>query len=119
MRDTGLAAGDKMEIASLLTSVNLPEALVSLCLLYTSMAAYTRSAMLEDGRLTGQTTDSGLFLDYAGLAAEDASFLGVPYTKKLTLSTLEAIRQDMERLASEGITGVDLRLRGYSGERCV
>ena len=28
--DTGLAAGDKMEIASLLTSVNLPEALVSL-----------------------------------------------------------------------------------------
>ena len=83
---------------------------------YAGMAAYTRSAMLEDGRLTGQTTDSGLFLDYAGLAAEDASFLGVPYTKKLTLSTLEAIRQDMERLASEGITGVDLRLRGYSGE---
>lgn len=79
------------------------------------MAAYYRQYLLQAGALPQTDGETGLFLDYLGLATDDASFLGIPYSRRLTLSTLADIQEDVAALQEAGLTQVALRLQGYGG----
>lgn len=80
---------------------------------YGTMAAWYRTYLEQNGTLTPQKDAAGLLLEYWGMVTEDASFLGIPYDKKLTLSTFTGIENDLDTLAAAGIDGVTVRLQGF------
>ena len=85
---------------------------------YSSMARYYRKYLQEKGVLTEQLSDeqSLLYLDFTGYVTREATFLGVPYQKKITLSTLDNIKQSVNTLNEDGVSGINVRLKGYSHE---
>lgn len=53
-----------------------------------------------------------LYLDYYCMATDDATFLGIPYTKRTVLSTFEEITASVKKLHKEGIKNLVVRLYG-------
>lgn len=81
---------------------------------YAAMAALYRDYLLEGGRLSVQTqAEAPVYLDFLCMITEKASVLGVPYTRKVVLSTLSEITASVEKLQREGIRGIVVRLIGY------
>ncbi|MHB1452616.1 MAG: DUF5696 domain-containing protein [Saccharofermentanales bacterium] len=80
---------------------------------YVDMAAYIRQYYLANGKLPGTRPGSSIFLDYACIASQDTTFLGIPYTYGILLSTLEDITG---QLSASGLEDVSVRLSGYSDE---
>lgn len=81
---------------------------------YAAMAALYRDYLLETNGLPVQAkAEPPVYLDYLCMVTEDASILGVPYTKKVVLSTLSEITASVEKLQAEGIRGLVVRLIGY------
>ena len=81
---------------------------------YTDMASLYRDYLLNTKGLTVQPqTEAPVYLDYLCMITEDASMLGIPYTKKTVLSTVSEIIFSVEQLQKEGIRGINVRLLGY------
>ncbi len=80
---------------------------------YGDMAAYYREYLVSAKQLTKRDTSSGLLLNYWGFVTEEASFLGIPYERQLTLSELSEISADLDKMADNGISNTTIRLQGY------
>lgn len=84
---------------------------------YIAMANTLSDYLTENGIFTsscsiGQT----VYLDYLCMITEEASMLGVPYTKKTVLSTLEGITNSVKKMQSSGISNISVRLFGYTSD---
>lgn len=78
------------------------------------MAQLYRNYLLDTNGISQQTqTVAPVYLDYLCMITEDASILGVPYTKKIVLSTVSEITESVEELLADGIRGISVRLLGY------
>ena len=62
-----------------------------------------------------RTYEAPDYVDYLCMITEEASMLGVPYTKKIVLSTINEIYSSAERLIEADIGPVVIRLFGYGG----
>lgn len=81
---------------------------------YFDMATIYRSYLSETKKLPAdRQTDAPVYIDYLCMITEDASFLGIPYTKKTVLSTVSEIIASVKKLQNEGIRGITVRLLGY------
>lgn len=80
---------------------------------YSDMAALYRSDTSLDE--TGGYGAAPVYVDYLCMITEEASMMGVPYTKKIVLSTIEEIYASVEKLIESDIGPVIVRLFGYSG----
>lgn len=66
----------------------------------------------------GQTDGSGaapVYVDYLCMITEEASMMGVPYTKKIVLSAIDEIYASVQKLIEADIGPVIVRLFGYTG----
>ena len=80
-----------------------------------NMAARYRQYLLETGGIRkSDTLDTPLYLTYLGLFIDEANVLGIPYNKKIVLSTMEEIQQDWESLSEHHIGDAVIRLVGFS-----
>lgn len=93
---------------------------VRYCLLDTGKASYTDMAQLyreylqeTKGMAVQPPAEPPVYLDYLCMITEEASILGIPYTKKTVLSTVSEIISSVDQLRKEGIRGITVRLRGY------
>lgn len=59
-------------------------------------------------------TNNNLYLDFTGYITEEASFMGVPYDKKVVLSRIKDIKKAVNTLKEKGIENIYVRLTGYS-----
>lgn len=84
---------------------------------YSAMAECYRNYLVEQGILNERVQEGGtvMYLDYTGYTTEEASFLGIPYEKKMLLSSVEKMTEDVEELYSQGIDSFSVRLKSYSG----
>lgn len=80
---------------------------------YTGMAARYR-AYLESQGMAQKDTAPSFNLDLLGAANEEASFLGIPYTKQLKLTTFDQAREIVEDLQAKGIDRVSVRYLGWT-----
>ena len=81
---------------------------------YAGMAQIYRKYLLDTNGISQQTqTEAPIFLDYLCMITEEASVLGVPYTKKVVLSTVSEITDSIKKLQADGIRGISVRLLGY------
>ncbi len=82
---------------------------------YAKMAARYRNELLSNGMLNQEKVQmSPLYLDYICMFTEEASLLGIPYTKKIVLSTLPEIMESVRKFYEAGVGPIILRLVGYS-----
>lgn len=58
--------------------------------------------------------EAPVYVDYLCMITEEASMMGVPYTKKIVLSTIDEIYASAEKLIKADIGPVIVRLFGYS-----
>ena len=79
---------------------------------YGDMAKLYRVDMsLEE---TGGYDEAPVYVDYLCMITEEASMMGVPYTKKIVLSTIDEIYSSVQKLIEADIGPVIVRLFGYS-----
>ena len=78
-----------------------------------TMAARYR-AYLESQGMAQKDTAPSFNLDLLGAANEEASFLGIPYTKQLKLTTFDQAREIVEDLQAKGIDRVSVRYLGWT-----
>lgn len=79
---------------------------------YSDMAAlYREAASFEE---TDGYDAAPVYVDYLCMITEEASMMGVPYTKKIVLSTIDEIYSSVEKLIKADIGPVIVRLFGYS-----
>lgn len=83
---------------------------------YSSMADCYREYLAERGVLGEQMTEGGtaLYLDFTGYVTQEASFLGIPYDKKIVLSKVESIEAIVKELQGQGVGDLSIRLKAYS-----
>lgn len=82
---------------------------------YEGMAKFYRE-YLEAKGLLKKKADGGeapLYIDMAGLFTQEATFLGVPYTETVQLSTFKEIQEVINNLNAAGVNNTVLRLNGY------
>ena len=63
---------------------------------------------------TGGYDAAPVYVDYLCMITEEASMMGVPYTKKIVLSTIDEIYVSVQKLIEADIGPVIVRLFGYS-----
>ncbi len=80
---------------------------------YVGMAKYARNYYTERGLLNNNTAGSDWLVNYNCVITQEATFMGVPYTKKIVVSELEEIKKQYE---NSGIKGLSVRLSGYGNE---
>lgn len=79
---------------------------------YSDMAAlYREAASFEE---TDGYDAAPVYVDYLCMITEEASMMGVSYTKKIVLSTIDEIYTSVEKLIKADIGPVIVRLFGYS-----
>lgn len=85
---------------------------------YSSMAKYYQKYLQDKDVLAERLANpqSLLYLDFTGYVTQEATLLGLPYQKKVTLSTLDNIEESINSLNEEGLSGINVRLKGYSHE---
>lgn len=79
-----------------------------------------KNYLINDGILAKKkTSEYPIYLEFIGYTTVPASFLGIPYEKKVTLSTLKDITDYVERLNAQGIKNIVIRLKnfGFGGEK--
>ncbi len=80
-----------------------------------AMAQTYRRYLLDTGGIRqADAAAPSVYLTYWGMTLEDASFLGIPYDRKIVLSTLKEIGEDMEALSADGCGQAAIRLVGFS-----
>lgn len=67
---------------------------------------------IESNRITNKKAVP-LYLDYYCMVTDDATFLGIPYTRKTVLSTFEEIINSVKKLHKSGIKNLVIRLYGF------
>ncbi len=82
---------------------------------YADMAARYRRYLQEKGTLGTEPTDGEqtVYLDFLCMITENASMMGVPYTRKIVLSTLAEITDVVRRMQEAGVERIAVRLLGY------
>lgn len=81
---------------------------------YISMAGILRNYMNENGVLTNNSSEAPVYIDYLCMITKSASMMGVPYSKKIVLSTLDEIIASVSKLVQADIGPCVVRLFGYS-----
>ena len=81
-----------------------------------TMAKVYRSYLSDNNgiRKTDSAENPDIYLTYWGMALKSSNFLGIPYDKKIVLSTLDDISRDIDTLISDGNIGAAVRLNGFS-----
>lgn len=84
---------------------------------YIDMAKYYRNTLIDDGVLSETVVNSSpIFVDYLCMVTEETSMMGVPYTKKIVLSTISEIKESVEKMISADIGPLVVRLMGYGSD---
>lgn len=83
---------------------------------YSAMAKYYRNYLIEKGVLAERLKEGGsqLYLDYTGYTTKNASLMGISYDKKILLSKVEDIIEEVKKLQDEGAVSLNVRLKAYS-----
>ena len=76
------------------------------------MASVYKNYLNSNNMLNDSKFGSGLYLDYTGYVTVEASFMGVPYQKKIILSTVKDIISNIKALQDENIGNIYVRLSG-------
>ncbi|MGN0494040.1 MAG: DUF5696 domain-containing protein [Acutalibacteraceae bacterium] len=79
---------------------------------YSDMAELYRADVTFEE--TGGYDAAPVYVDYLCMITEEASMMGVPYTKKIVLSTIDEIYASVQKLIEADIGPVIVRLFGYS-----
>lgn len=85
---------------------------------YVGMAHYYRNYLQKKSLLADSTRSESapVYLDFLCLTSKKRSFLGVPYTEKVALSTLTDIIGVVEKLQNAGFSDLRVRLCGYGDD---
>lgn len=80
------------------------------------MAGVYRDYLTQNGLLQSEQASGGLnvYLDYTGYITVESSFFGVPYQKKVILTTVRDIIENVKALTEGGVSNIFVRLDGYS-----
>ncbi len=86
---------------------------------YVGMAKLYRDYLEEKGVLSRLTTENvkdtlPLYIESFGAMDIQDSFLSIPITKKLELTTFEDVKTMYEEMKAKGITNVNFRLTGFA-----
>lgn len=83
------------------------------------IAVIYRDELIKEKMLVKKEVSAPLYLEFVGYTTVKASFLGVPYDKKITLSKLSSVIECIERLNEVGIDNIVVRLKdfGNGGEK--
>ncbi len=82
---------------------------------YTAMADYYRNYLINNESIKENKTEgSPVYLNFLCSIRKDATFVGIPYEKKIVLSTLKDIIKTVKDLREEGIENINVRLLGYT-----
>lgn len=83
------------------------------------IAEIYRNKLLQYGVLVKKDVSAPLYLEFIGYTTVKASFLGVPYEKKITLSKISSVIEWVEKLNNAGIDNIVVRLKhfGNGGEK--
>ena len=80
---------------------------------YSDMAEIYRKYLYENGTLKKSNTEkTPVYMDYICMITKRTSMLGIPYDKKIVLSTIEEITASVKAVTEKGLTPV-VRLIGY------
>lgn len=84
---------------------------------YSSMAnlyaGYLKSKGIFNKEYNGETP---IYLDYLCMITEDASIMGISYTKKTVLSTISEIIDSVEEMKKANLGPIVIRLFGYASD---
>ena len=81
---------------------------------YQDMAAYYHDYLMKNGTLPASAEAAApVYLDYLCRITEDATILGIPYTKEIVLSTVSEITESVKKLKDAGVGPCVVRLIGY------
>lgn len=83
---------------------------------YNHMARWYSNYLESAGKLTKReyANQSVHYLDFLCMITEEASVVGIPYTRKTVLSTVSEIQDTVKQLYSENVYPLVVRLIGYS-----
>jgi len=81
---------------------------------YVDLATTYREYLLENGQLKKNDTTPKLSLDVYGAIKKQASFLGIPYQKKVALTEFEQAEKIIIDLDKSGIEGISLKYNGWT-----
>lgn len=80
---------------------------------YVEMAQTFRQYLLENGAERRANANIPLYLEFFGGAQEPASFLGIPYTRLRTATTLAQVQDILTDLHSKGVKNFSAMLYGF------
>ena len=81
---------------------------------YIAMAGAYREYLEANKAINSNADKGGIMLDYTCVVPVSRTFLGIPYTEKIVLTTLSDIKASLERLYKSGVKDVSVRLSGYT-----
>ena len=81
---------------------------------YISMACILRDYMNNNGAIKQNDSESPIYIDYLCMITQPSSMMGVPYQKKVVLSTLDEIISSVSEIVAADIGPCVVRLFGYS-----
>lgn len=84
---------------------------------YMDMAKIYREEMIKNGALEeASVKNAPVYIDYLCMITEEASMMGVAYTEKKVLSSLENIINSVKKMHDAGVGPCIVRLIGYGSE---
>ncbi len=83
---------------------------------YVGMAKAYRDYLIKNGSLKKleKTDDSAFYLEVIGLITRKDSFFGIPYNKKIAVTSFSDAVELMEDLKENGVTNIKLRYKGWA-----
>lgn len=81
---------------------------------YVTLANGYREYLLENGALVRRDTTPMLNMDVYGCITKQASFLGIPYQKKVALTTFDEASALLNDLHAQGVSAVSMRYNGWT-----
>lgn len=83
---------------------------------YVGMAKAYRDYLIKRGNLKklAETDDSAFYLETIGLITRRDSFLGIPYNKKIAVTSFADAVELMKELSKNGVANIKLRYKGWA-----
>lgn len=81
---------------------------------YAHMAQKYRKVLIDNNQLSENSKAKGIFIDYICMVNKNETVLGIPYEKKIVLSTMSQIITSVNKLIESDIGPISVRLLGYS-----
>lgn len=84
---------------------------------WSDMANYYREILKKNGELSSESSsETPIYVDYLCMITEKKSIMGIPYSKKVILSSIKDITESVKKIINANAGSVIVRLIGYSSD---